>query len=146
MRSTRSTRSLINALIVSLIIMPPKKNISLTDIQKYELCLHAQNNKKNRTQYVDWVEQKWGVRVNESTITRILQSKDKRLTEEVTKPEAKRHKAVNVPELELALKEFVLCYQNKTILSDAILIEKAKLLANELEVPQGTLQVSFSHF
>jgi len=32
------------------------------------------------------------------------------------------------------------------ILSDAILIEKAKLLANELEVPQETLQVSFSHF
>ena len=140
--NTCSTRSSIND---SLIIMPPKR-ITLTDIQKYELCLHAQTNKKNRTQYVDWVEQKWGVRVNESTITRILQSKDKRLTEEVTKPEAKRHKAVNVPELELALKEFVLCYQNKTILSDAILIEKAKLLANELEVPQGTLQVSFSHF
>ena len=135
-------RSLIN---ISL-IMPPKKNITLTDIQKYELCLHARDNKKTRTQYVDWVEQKWGVRVNESTITRILQSKDKRLTEEVTKPEAKRHKAVNVPELELALKEFVLCYQNKTILSDAIIIEKAKLLANELEVPQGTLQVSFFYF
>ena len=145
MRSTRSTRSTRSSINDSLIIMPPKK-ITLTDIQKYELCLHAQNNKKNRTQYVDWVEQKWGVRVNESTITRILQSKDKQLTEEVTKPEAKCHKAVNVPELELALKEFVLCYQNKTILSDAILIEKAKLLANELEVPQGTLQVSFSHF
>ena len=58
MRSTRSTRSLINASIVSLIIMPPKKNITLTDIQKYELCLHARDNKKTRTQYVDWVEQK----------------------------------------------------------------------------------------
>ena len=124
----------------------PKKNTALSDIQKYELCLYARDNKKTQAQYVDWIEQKWGVRVNESTITRILQSKDKWLTEEVTKPEAKRHKAVNVPELELALKEFVLCYQNKMILSDAILIEKAKLLANELEVPQETLQVSFSHF
>ena len=75
-----------------------------------------------------------------------MQSKDKRLTKKVTKPEAKHHKAVNIPELELALKEFVLCYQNKMILSDAILIEKAKLLANELKVPQGILQVSFSHF
>ena len=72
-RSTRSTRSLINITL----IMPPKKNITLTDIQKYELCLHAHDNKKTQTQYVDWVEQKWGVRVNESTITRILQSKDK---------------------------------------------------------------------
>ncbi|CAB5360730.1 unnamed protein product [Rhizophagus irregularis] len=84
----------------------PKKNISLSDIQKYELCLYARDNKKTRTQYVDWVEQKWGVRVNESTITRTLQSKEKRLTTELANPEAKRHKPVAVPELELALKEF----------------------------------------
>jgi hypothetical protein len=44
--------------------------------------------------------------------------------------------------LELALKEFVLRYQHQTILSDAILIEKAKLLASELEVPEGMLQFS----
>jgi len=35
----------------------------------------------------------------------------------------------------------VLTYQHRAILSDALLIEKAKLLADELEVPQGTLQV-----
>ena len=46
------------------------------------------------------------------------------------------------PELELALKEFVLKYQHETILSDAILIEKAKLLASELEVPEDALQFS----
>jgi hypothetical protein len=124
----------------------PNKNTALTDIQKYELCLYAHNNKKTRTQYVDWIEQKWGFRVNESTITRILQSKEKRLTTEITKPEAKRHKPVTVPVLELALKEFVLCYQHKTILSDAILIEKAKILASELGVPQGTLQVNYFIF
>ncbi|CAB4411964.1 unnamed protein product [Rhizophagus irregularis] len=95
-----------------------------------------------RSQYVNWIEQKWGLRVDESTITRILQTKDKRLTTEVINPDAKRHKAVFVPELEFALKEFVLTYQHKTILSDALLIEKAKSLADELEVPQGTLQFS----
>ena len=42
-------------------------------------------------------------------------------------------------ELELALKEFVLRYQHQTILSDTILIEKAKLLANKLEVLENTL-------
>ena len=113
----------------------PKKNTSLSDIQKYEFCLYTCNNKKTRTQYVDWIEQKWGVRVNESTITRILQSKEKRLNTKVTKPGAKRYKPIIVPELEFALKEFVLCYQHKTIISDAILIEKAKLLVDELEVP-----------
>ncbi len=124
--------------------MPPKKKITLTDTQKYELCLYARDNKMTRSQYVNWIEQKWGLRVDESTITRILQTKDKRLTTEVINPDAKRHKAVSIPELEFALKEFVLIYQHKTILSDALLIEKAKSLADELEVPQGTLQVTVS--
>ena len=124
--------------------MPPKKKITLTDTQKYELCLYARDNKMTRSQYVNWIEQKWGLRVDESTITRILQTKDKRLTTEVINPDVKRYKAVFVPELEFALKEFVLTYQHKTILSDALLIEKAKSLADELEVPQGTLQVTFS--
>jgi hypothetical protein len=122
----------------------PKKKVTLTDNQKYDFCLYARDNKLTRSQYVTWIEQKWGVRVDESTITRILQTKDKRLTTEVINPEAKRHKTVAVPELEFALKEFVLTYQHKTILSDALLIEKAKSLADELEVPQGTLQVTFS--
>jgi hypothetical protein len=120
-----------------------KKKVTLTDIQKYDFCLYAQENKKTRSQYVDWIEQQWGVRVDTSTITRILQTKDKRIFAEVINPEAKRHKSVTFPELELALKEFVLYYQHKTILSDAILVEKAKLLAKELEVPEGILQVYF---
>ena len=118
-----------------------KTKITLTDIQKCDFCLYAQNNKMTHSQYVNWIEQYWNVRISESTITRILQTKDKRISTDIVNPEAKRHKPVAVPELELALKEFVLCYQHKTILSDAILIEKAKLLAEELEVPQGTLQV-----
>ena len=81
------------------------------------------------------------MRVDKSTITQILQTKDKRLTTEVINPDAKRYKSVIVSELELALKEFVLTYQYRAILSDALLIEKAKSLADELEVPQGTLQV-----
>ena len=56
--------------------MPPKKT-TLTDIQKYELCLYARDNKRTRKQYVDWIEEKWGVRFNESTIIRILQSNNK---------------------------------------------------------------------
>src|SRR6266498_3979427 len=121
--------------------MLPKKKVTLTNSQKYELCLYANNNKRTCSQYVNWIKQKWGLRVDESTITRILQTKDKRLTTEVIKPDTKRHKGVIVLELELALKEFVLTYQHRTILSDALLIEKAKLLADELQVPQEILQV-----
>jgi len=121
---------------------PKKKPVTLTNSQKYELCLYANHNKLTRRQYVDWVEQKWKVRVDESTITRILQTQNKRLSSELINPEHKRNRSVMYPELELALKEFVLRYQHQTILSDAILIEKAKLLASELEIPEDALQFS----
>src|SRR6185295_7915472 len=100
------------------------------------------NNTKTRKEYVNWIEQKWNVTVNESTITRILQKSKKILNTEITNPNAKRHKSVVVPELELALKEFILIYQDKAILSEAMLIEKAKQLADGLEVPDGTLEFS----
>ncbi|RHZ89822.1 hypothetical protein Glove_9g369 [Diversispora epigaea] len=45
-------------------------------------------------------------------------------------------------ELELALREFILSYQHKVIPSDFILIEKAKLLATGLGVPENTLLFS----
>ncbi len=61
---------------------------------------------------------------------------------DLTYPEKKHHKSVTSPKLELALKEFVLNYQHWTILSDALLIEKVKLLANELEIPEDTLKFS----
>jgi Tc5 transposase DNA-binding domain len=121
--------------------MPPKTRTYLTEAQKYEFSLYARDNKRTRAQYANWIEERWGLRIDESTITRILQTKDERLSTELVNPSAKRHKAVTVPELELALKEFVLNYQHQTVLSDAILIEKAKLIANGLGV-QDALQFS----
>jgi len=122
--------------------MPPKKKITLTNAQKYEFCLYADNNKKTREEYVKWIEEKWGDTVDKSTIIRLLQSKEKRLATEVINQEAKRQKSLTVPELELALKEFILVYQERTILSDALLIEKAKSLAQDLGISEDTLQFS----
>ena len=104
------------------------KRITLTEIQKKDFCVYARDYKKSRAQYVDWIEEQWAVRVNESTITRILQTAEKRLGLETINPNTKQHKPVTYPELELALKEFVLNYQHRTILSDAILTEKLKWL------------------
>jgi len=120
----------------------PLKRTTLTEIQKRELCAYARKNKRTRAQYVDWIEEKWHLRVNESTITRILQTAEQRLSSETISPNAKRHKPVTYPELELALKEFVLDYQHRTVLSDAIIIEKAKMIADGLDIPQGALQFS----
>ena len=93
--------------------MPPKSKTTLTDSQKYELCLYARDHKKSRAEYVNWIENKWQVRVNESTITRILQRSNQLLSEkEIIAPNAKRHRSVTYPELEQALKEFVLMRQH----------------------------------
>ncbi|CAG8569448.1 3037_t:CDS:1, partial [Cetraspora pellucida] len=67
-------------------------------------------NKMTGAKYVDWIEKQWGIRVDESTISRILKTSDKQLTIEVLNPNAKRHRSVTVPEVEIVLKEFVLIY------------------------------------
>lgn len=91
------------------ITMPPKSKITLSDSQKREFCLYARSHSKlTRKEYVDWIEKQWAVRVDESTVTRILQKSEDILNTEVIRPNAKRHKPVTVPELELALKEFIL--------------------------------------
>src|SRR6266516_5743718 len=122
--------------------MPTKSKVTLSDSQKYEFCSFAGDNKLTRREYVNWIEQKWGVRVDESTISRILQKKEEILNTEFTNPNTKRHKTVTVPELELALKEFILINQNRAILNEAILIEKAKQIGNGLGIPEGTLAFS----
>lgn len=116
--------------------------IFLSNAQKYEFCLYAHNNKQNRLEYTKWIEQKWGLKVSESTITRILQNKNKILATKNINPNTKRHKSVTIPELELALKEFILVYQEKVILTDAIIIEKAKLLAKGFDISEEVLKFS----
>ena len=103
----------------------------------------SRDHKKSRAEYVNWIENKWQVRVNESTITRILQRSNQLLSEkEIIAPNAKRRRSVTYPELEQALKEFILMCQHQTVLSDAILIERAKTLANGLGIPEGALNFS----
>ena len=89
------------------------KKTTLTEIQKWDFCKYARDNsKKTRAQYIDWIEEQWGLRVSESTITRTLQTANKRLGSEIISPNIKRHKPVSYPEFEFALKEFVLEYQH----------------------------------
>jgi hypothetical protein len=75
-------------------------------------------------------------------ITRILQTAEKRLSSETISLNTKQHKSVTYPELELALKEFVLDYQHQTVLSDALLIKKAKMITEGLDIPRDALQFS----
>ena len=97
------------------------KRTTLTESQKRALCSYAYANKKKRIEYVNWVEE---LQVNESTISRILKTGEQRLNSKLISPDIKRHKPILYPELELALKEFFLNYQHRTVLTDALLIQK----------------------
>src|SRR5438132_11842795 len=101
--------------------------------------MYAHHNPGTRTEHVNWIENKWKVRVSESTVSRILQKKEEWLSNEINTPKAKRHRSVTYPQLEQALKEFVLIRQHQVTLNDAMLIEHAKLLASKLEIPEGAL-------
>ena len=57
----------------------PKTRVYLSESQKREFCLYArQNDKLTRKEYVNWIERQWGIRVDDSTITRILRSTQRR--------------------------------------------------------------------
>ncbi|CAG8836424.1 5278_t:CDS:1, partial [Cetraspora pellucida] len=68
------------------------------------------------------------IRIDKSTISCILKTLEQRFSLESHNPDMKWHKPVSYLQLELVLREFFLTYQYKTVLSDIILIEKAKLL------------------
>ncbi|CAG8820641.1 14489_t:CDS:1, partial [Cetraspora pellucida] len=118
------------------------KRTTLTDAQRHELCVYARDNKKTQSQYVDWIKNKWDLKIDESTVSHILKTSEKRLEDRIVNSNIKRHRTVTYPELDLALKEFVLIYQHRTVLSDAILIGKAKALADGMGIPQGALNFS----
>ncbi|CAG8441378.1 2386_t:CDS:2 [Dentiscutata heterogama] len=119
----------------------PKKT-TLNNMQKHELCVYACDNKKTQFQYVDWIKNKWNLSINESTVSRILKTSKERLENKIINSNTKRHKTVTYPKLDLALKEFMLIYQHQTILSDALLVEKAKALADGLGISQEALNFS----
>ena len=74
--------------------MPPKTKITLTDAQKYEFCLYAHHNPGTRIEYVNWIENKWNVRVSESIVSQIFRKQEERLSTEVNAPKAKRHRSI----------------------------------------------------
>jgi hypothetical protein len=127
---------------------PPIKRNTLSSAQKLEVWLHIEAEVKRGVKLtnraiVEYILREYGLTVSESTASRINKAKQETIVVDSVIPNAKRHKPVQYPTFELALKEFVLGFQHKTILSDALLVEKAKQLADNLGVPAGSLQ--FSH-
>jgi len=52
------------------------KRTTLTDAQKRDFCVYARENKRTQSQYVKWIEDKWNLTIDESTVSRILKTSD----------------------------------------------------------------------
>lgn len=131
---------------------PGKKALTrtaMTDAQKYEVCIYmAEHEQKagrvpNRV-FVAHVLQKYNIKVDVSTISRLRQQATTRMSNGVLpNPSAKRHRPVMFPELERRLAEYVgECKVNNIALTDTMVLSRARELANEMQIPKEQLGFS----
>jgi Tc5 transposase DNA-binding domain/Fission yeast centromere protein N-terminal domain len=98
-----------------------------------------QNPNISNIDLVEWVKKKFNLDVHQSTISRLIKHR-----ENINgNPSAKRQRAVQYPDIENALQEWILRSQSKIILTDAILMEKAKNFAQILHI--SDIDFKFSH-
>jgi hypothetical protein len=89
-----------------------------------------------------WFNNKYNLNIEGSTVSKIL--KTFVISTEVNKDltEIKRNRTAKYPQLKSALYEWQLRYENIAIITDVILIEKAKQFAQKLKISEN--EFSFS--
>jgi hypothetical protein len=89
---------------------------------------------------VDWVSKKFDLKIDRSTVSKIIKNSESIL--ESTKFCARRSKVVKFPKLEEMLREWFLRTENITIISDVMIVEKAKEIVKSLNTSEGSLNFS----
>lgn len=118
------------------------KRATLTESQKYEVCAYLHDQATTHATHLtnkavaQYIETRYSIKVNESTVSRLRAQSANRLAQGVTNPELKRHRAVMFPELEKRLTEFVNESKGKFVLTDGVITARAKELAKELGIEQ----------
>src|SRR6185369_9057971 len=87
-----------------------------------------------------WCEQRFCVKVNPATVSRVLKRSSEFLEVDVLeKPLQKRARNVKFPELEKAMTEWCLRAQGRIPLTDQLIVEKAQAFASCLGVTEGEI-------
>lgn len=87
----------------------------------------------------NWASMTFDVTVGRSTVGKIVSDQTVQIP---PNPEQKRRRTSRYPELEMALYEFVLEYQEKTSITDMIILEKAKKLFMDMNIQDEELKFS----
>ncbi|CAG8709973.1 32718_t:CDS:1, partial [Gigaspora margarita] len=112
---------------------------TLTNEQRKAIIKHKEKNPQiSQINLVDWVKQTMDFKVHQSTISRLIKNKDE-IEENLS---TKRQKTVQYPALENILYKWILQYQERIILSNKIIVEKAKTFARLLDIPKGDFKFS----
>ena len=123
-----------------------EKHVSLTRIQKSKICLFAMENKHlKQNDLKQWAKKTFNLEVDRSTISKIINRKHNTNDDfqDITNYSSKRTRKVNFPELEYELMDWFLRYENQTPISDAMIIEKGRKIADKLGI--NVSQLSFSN-
>lgn len=103
--------------------------------------MNSQKKNKNlkQTDLVVWVEKTFNKKIHRTTVSKILSS-DIILNENTDN--FHRSTQVKYPQLEEKLKIWFFKYENLTTISNLMIIEKAKQFAQQLSIPEGSLNFS----
>lgn len=125
----------------------PMKRMTLNDAQKYEVCLYMkeeedQSNRLTNKTLVGYILERFGIKVDESTVSRLRQQSESRLSRSPSNPGRRRNRDVAFPELERSLEEYVLAMKRKVAITDPMIISKGKELRVQLNIPEDQMKFS----
>jgi Tc5 transposase DNA-binding domain len=112
---------------------------TLTNEQRLAVIRYKEKHPNtSQADIANWVKTTFGLDVHSTTIGRLLKRKGDLERDSSTK----RLRAVQYPDLDNSMHEWVIRYQAHVILTDAILIEKARHFARLLNIPEDQFKSS----
>lgn len=125
----------------------PMKRMTLNDAQKYEVCVYMKEEEGKASRLtnkalVTYILERFAIKVDESTVSRLRQQSTSRLSCNVSNPARKRNRDVAFPELERLLGDFVLTMKRKSVISDPMIINRGKELRSQLGIPEEQMKFS----
>jgi hypothetical protein len=120
------------------------KRTSISDLLKREICaFHKDNMLRTQAEIAAHFNAKYDLNIDRTTISKIINKKDKWLHDEGGSKTVFKHRRVKFPLLEEAMSIWIDQMTSKgVILTEALITEKAELFAKLLEVPEDELSFS----
>jgi len=125
----------------------PMKRMTLNDAQKYEVCRYMkdeeeQSGRLTNKALVAYILERFGIKVDESTVSRLRQQSGDRLSRSLSNPGRRRNRDVAFPELERRLEEYIQAMKRKVAINDPMIVNKGKELRAELGIAEEQMKFS----